>query len=241
MAFEMDGEFVLPASREEVWRALNDPDVLCRCIQGCETMEQIGDNTFKANVKMKIGPVSSVFSGVVDLVDLDPPNSYRIEGKGDGGAAGFAKGGAKVTLSDAEGGTLLCYDVNADIGGKLSQLGGRLINGVAKRQADQFFANFADEFARSPVDDRSIDKPEPDTSAPAKTGASTIASPPRRQDVQTVAAPMVTAWPLLIALAVAVFAGFLIGRSTADPIWVGGAVVLAVVSAGVGFRAGRGQ
>ena len=228
MAFEMDGEFVLPASREDVWAALNDPDVLGRCIQGCQSMERVGDNSFAAEVKMKIGPVSSVFNGKVDLLDLDPPNSYRIEGKGDGGAAGFAKGGAHVALSDTDGGTLLRYDVNADIGGRLAQLGGRLINGVAKKQADQFFENFAAQFG----DEADLAPGDPAANVVvAAAGASTaIAASAVRPS-----AP----WAWLIALAVAIVAGFVLGRSGAAETWVIAMIVLALVSAGAGFRAGR--
>lgn len=227
MAFKMDGEFVLPASRKDVWDALNDPDILCRCIQGCQSMERAGDNSFAAEVKMKIGPVSSVFNGTVDLLDLDPPNSYRIEGKGDGGAAGFAKGGAHVFLSDGGGGTLLRYDVNADIGGRLAQLGGRLINGVAKKQADQFFENFAAQFDA----DAGVLPGDPAAIVPAsatQTGAATNAG-------VRPSAP----WAWLIALAVAIVAGFVLGRSGAAETWVIAMIVLALVSAGAGFKAGR--
>ncbi|KCZ94274.1 CoxG family protein [Hyphomonas johnsonii] len=232
MAFEMDGEFVLPATREQVWKALNDPDVLCRCIQGCQALERTGENSFKADVKMKIGPVSSVFSGNVDLLDLDPPASYRIQGKGDGGAAGFAKGGAKVTLNDTEGGTLLRYDINADIGGKLAQLGGRLINGVAKRQADLFFESFAAEFGPEKEEGRKEGR------SVAQGDVGSIASRPSQSSVRG-SAPA-TPWAWFIALAVAIVAGFLLGRSEADTAWVVAMVVLAVISAGAGFRAGRG-
>ena len=143
MAFKMDGESLLPATRELVWRSLNDPDVLRACIPGCQQLEQKEDGGFAAVVKVKVGPVSATFKGAVDLTDLDPPNGYRIAGQGEGGAAGFARGGATVALSEQDGGTLLRYDVDAVIGGRLAQLGGRLVNGVAKKLADEFFAKFA--------------------------------------------------------------------------------------------------
>jgi carbon monoxide dehydrogenase subunit G len=126
-----------------VWAKLNDPDVLRACIPGCQSLETTGDNGFAAVAKVKVGPVSATFKGKVTLSEIDPPNGYRITGEGEGGVAGFAKGGAVVKLEDAEGGTKLTYDVEAQIGGKLAQLGGRLINGVAKKMADEFFANFA--------------------------------------------------------------------------------------------------
>lgn len=144
MAMKMTGEVRLPADRQTVWTKLNDPEVLKLCIPGCQSLERTGENGFAAVAKIKVGPVSATFKGSVTLSDLDPPNSYRISGQGEGGVAGFAKGGAAVKLSDAsEGGTLLAYDVEANIGGKLAQLGGRLIDGVAKKMADQFFGNFA--------------------------------------------------------------------------------------------------
>ena len=144
MAMTMTGEVVLPADQQTVWEKLNDPEVLKRCIPGCETLEKVGDNELQASAKIAVGPVKATFKGKVELVDLDPPNGYRIQGEGEGGIAGFAKGGAKVTLSEAEGGqTLLRYDVEAQVGGKLMQMGSRLIDSVSKKLADEFFGNFA--------------------------------------------------------------------------------------------------
>ena len=143
MAMIMNGEVQLPASREAVWAKLNSPEVLTACIPGCEEKERTAEGGFRAVPKVKVGPVSARFKGKVTLSDLDPPNGYKISGEGEGGVAGFAKGGATVKLSDKDGGTLLTYDVEAQIGGKLAQLGQRLINGAAKKLADQFFTNFA--------------------------------------------------------------------------------------------------
>ena len=140
---EIKGEYKIPASREKVFAALNDPAVLQACIPGCEELEKTDDHNFRVVAKMKVGPVSARFRGRVTLSDLDPPNGYRISGEGEGGIAGFAKGGATVGLTESDGGTLLKYDVEAQIGGKLAQLGQRLINGTAKKLADEFFANFA--------------------------------------------------------------------------------------------------
>lgn len=128
MAMTMTGEIQLAAPREVVWAKLNDPDVLKACIPGCEELEKTDDQGFRAVAKMKVGPVSARFRGKVILSDLDPPNGYKISGEGEGGVAGFAKGGAKVDLVEREGGTLLSYHVDAQIGGKLAQLGQRLIN-----------------------------------------------------------------------------------------------------------------
>jgi uncharacterized protein len=144
MAMTMKGEVALSADRQTVWEKLNDPEVLKACIPGCQTLDKSGENGFTAVVKLKVGPVSATFKGNVELTDLDPPNGYKIGGSGEGGIAGFAKGGAVVRLTDAEGGgTLLHYDVEANVGGKIAQLGARLIDGVAKKNADQFFASFA--------------------------------------------------------------------------------------------------
>jgi uncharacterized protein len=143
MAMTMTGEVTLPAERPKVWALLNDPEVLKSAIPGCQSLERTGDNGFSAVVKMKIGPVSATFKGKVELTDIVPLVGYTIKGEGEGGIAGFAKGGAKVSLADAPAGTLLHYDVEATVGGKIAQLGSRLIDGVAKNMADKFFANFA--------------------------------------------------------------------------------------------------
>ena len=144
MAMTMNGEVQLAAPREAVWAKLNDPEVLKTCIPGCEELERTDDDSgFRAVAKIKVGPVSARFKGRVTLSDLDPPNGYKISGEGEGGVAGFAKGGAVVALAEKDGGTLLTYNVEANIGGKLAQLGQRLINGSAKKLADEFFANFA--------------------------------------------------------------------------------------------------
>lgn len=143
MAMKMSGEYTLPADRQTVWAALNDPDVLSASIPGCEAFEKISDTEFQATAVSKIGPVKARFKGEVTLSDIDPPNSYKISGQGQGGVAGFAKGSAVVSLADAEGGgTVLTYDVDAQVGGKIAQIGQRLVNGAAKKTADQFFENF---------------------------------------------------------------------------------------------------
>ena len=143
MAMTMTGEVQLPAGRETVWAKLNDPQVLKACIPGCEQLDKVSDTEFQAIATTKIGPVKAKWKGKVQLTDLDPPNGYKISGEGEGGIAGFAKGGATVRLAEKDGGTLLSYDVEAQIGGKLAQLGQRLISGTAKKLADEFFANFA--------------------------------------------------------------------------------------------------
>ena len=143
MAMTMTGEVQLPATREVVWAKLNDADVLRVCIPGCEELNKLSDTEFQAVATAKVGPVKARFKGKVQLSDFNPPNGYRISGEGEGGVAGFAKGGATVSLAEKDGGTLLTYNVEAQIGGKLAQLGQRLVNGAAKKIADDFFKNFA--------------------------------------------------------------------------------------------------
>ena len=140
---DMSGEYRIEAPRDRVWDGLNDPEVLKQCIPGCEEINKISDTEFAAKVTAKVGPVKAKFSGQVTLSDMVPPESYRITGEGKGGAAGFAKGGAVVRLSEDGTATLLNYEVHANVGGKLAQLGARLISGTAKKMADDFFGRFA--------------------------------------------------------------------------------------------------
>jgi uncharacterized protein len=141
---EMHGERRIPAPREAVWARLNDPLTLKECIPGCQSVEKLSDTEFTAKVRAKVGPVSANFAGKVTLSDLDPPAGYTISGEGTGGVAGFAKGGAKVTLDDEGGETVLHYGVQAQVGGKLAQIGSRLIDGAARKMADQFFSKFVE-------------------------------------------------------------------------------------------------
>jgi uncharacterized protein len=139
---DLKGEYRLPAPRETVWEALNDPDVLRACIPGCESLERNGDN-LAAVVTARIGPVKAKFNGEVRLENVNAPESYTIAGEGKGGIAGFAKGGADVHLAEDGAETILTYTVDAQVGGKIAQLGGRLIEGTAKKLSGQFFDNFA--------------------------------------------------------------------------------------------------
>ena len=135
----------IPASKEKVWAALNDPEVLKKCIPGCQSLEMNSPTEMTATVVFKVGPVKATFGGKVTLSDLDPPNSYRISGEGSGGIAGFAKGGASVKLeAESADVTILHYEVDAQIGGKLAQLGGRLIDSTSKKLAGEFFAAFGE-------------------------------------------------------------------------------------------------
>jgi carbon monoxide dehydrogenase subunit G len=139
---EMKGEQMIAAPRERVWAALNDADILRQSIEGCESLEKTSDTSFVARVVARIGPVKAGFGGNITLTDIDAPNGYTLVGEGSGAGAGFAKGVAKVRLSDEGGSTRLSYEVQADVGGKLAQIGSRLIDGAAKKQADSFFSRF---------------------------------------------------------------------------------------------------
>jgi hypothetical protein len=143
MPMEMTGEFRIPAPRQRVWEGLNDPEVLKQCIPGCQTLEKVSDTEFNGRVVASVGPVRATFGGKVTLSDLDPPQSYTISGEGSGGVAGFAKGGAKVNLAEDGAATVLTYAVQAQVGGKLAQVGSRLIDGVARKMAGDFFGCFA--------------------------------------------------------------------------------------------------
>jgi carbon monoxide dehydrogenase subunit G len=140
---DMSGERLIEAPREKVWAALNDPEVLKSCIPGCEAIEKVSDTELRATAAVKLGPIAARFAGKVLLSDLDPPNGYTISGEGQGGVAGFAKGGATVALLPEDSGTRLSYTVNAQIGGKMAQLGARLIDSTAKQYAETFFTRFA--------------------------------------------------------------------------------------------------
>jgi len=139
---EMSGEQVIPAAQAEVWRGLNDPEVLKSCIAGCESIERVSDTEYTMVTLAAIGPVKARFRGKLLLADLDPPSSYSLSFDGQGGAAGFGKGSARVSLAADAAGTRLSYAVKAQVGGRLAQIGSRLIDGVAKKMADDFFAAF---------------------------------------------------------------------------------------------------
>ena len=148
----MSGEYRISAPRARVWEALNDADILKQCIPGCESIEKISPTEFSAKVVAKVGPVKATFTGEVKLSDLVPPTSYKISGEGKGGAAGFAKGGAAVTLEEAGAETVLRYTAQGNVGGKLAQIGSRLIDGTARKLAEEFFGKFAATVGGAPAE-----------------------------------------------------------------------------------------
>ncbi len=165
---KMNGEFRVPTDRETVWRALNDPEVLKECLPGCQEIEKTSDTEMTATLVIKVGPVKATFAGGVTLSDIDPPNGYTLSGQGQGGAAGFASGEAKVRLVADDGATLLQYECDAKVGGKLAQIGSRLIDSTAKKLAKQFFDSLAEKLGGGEEPDAEAEPvPEAEAAAPA--------------------------------------------------------------------------
>jgi uncharacterized protein len=235
---QMSGEQRIAAPRQRVWDALNDPAVLRACIPGCQSLEKVGEDHFDAVAEVRIGPIGARFKGAVQLTEQSPPNGYRIVGEGSGGIAGNAKGGARVRLSDDGAGTLIAYDVDAQVGGRLAQLGGPLIDATAKQLAGKFFAKFAEVVGAPAV--------QPEAAAPAAAhlgppvaGAADPVPQFTAPAVAPVAAPGEFPWAWAVAVVVAIVGGFLLGRSDAGEAWVVAMIVLALVAAGAGYEAGR--
>jgi carbon monoxide dehydrogenase subunit G len=235
---EMTGSQRIEAPRERVWAALNDPEVLKACIPGCQSLEKLDDSHMRATAAVKVGPVSARFNGQVTLSEIDPPNGYRITGEGQGGAAGFAKGGALVKLSDDGAATLLHYEVSAQVGGKLAQVGGALIDATAKQMAGAFFKRLAEAVV-----------PPAAESPPAPQAAAATASSSSAATARASVAPAPggrTISPVWLALTAfcALLVGFLIGRAAAgwggSAAWGGPAVILLVTAASwAAFSYGR--
>ncbi len=171
---KMSGTRQLPAAQADVWAALNDVEVLKRCIPGCQSLEKVADDQLKATVGLKIGPINAKFNGEVTLSDMNPPNSYRISGSGKGGAAGSASGGADVKLEAKDGGTELSYDVDAKVAGKIAQLGARLIDATAASLANKFFDNLAAEFGAT---EAAAPAPAAAAASPAEASTPAASSP----------------------------------------------------------------
>jgi uncharacterized protein len=210
---DMNGEYQIAAPRQRVWEALNDPEVLRQCIPGCEEIVKLSDVEWTAKVTAKVGPVKAKFGGKVTLSDLDPPNGYTITGEGTGGAAGFAKGGAAVKLVDQGGVTLLTYTVKAQVGGKLAQIGSRLIDGASRKMAEEFFGNFAAKLGTAPPEDRAA---EAAVELPAAAAPNMAAPPPSASP-----APVMSEPPRA--------AGVDRGYRLPPLVWVGGLVVVVIV------------
>ena len=230
---ELNGQQRIAAPRQRVWEALNDPEVLRAAIPGCQSLDKEGDDRFAAVAEVKIGPIGARFKGAVTLSDIDAPNGYVISGQGNGGIAGSAKGRATVRLSDDGAGTLVSYTVAAEVGGRMAQLGGPIIDATAKQLAGKFFARFGE-----------IVSGEQAAAAPAAAPqAAATPAPAVTTPTPATAAPAPAGLPLawLVALALAILAGFLLGRSAAADWWVIAMIVLAGASAVAGYRSGAGR
>lgn len=173
---DLTGRYPIPASPDLVWGALNDPDTLRACIPGCESVEKISPTDFLATATLKIGPMKATFKGKIALTELEAPRRCVVRGEGQGGAAGFAKGEAEVLLADDGEGTVLTYAAKAQIGGKLAQIGQRLIDGAARQIADDFFGRFA-----AALTQRKTDAAEQQDDLPPPTESGTLPAPARRE------------------------------------------------------------
>jgi carbon monoxide dehydrogenase subunit G len=230
---EMTGEQRIQAPRERVWAALNDPEVLKQCIPGCQTLEKLADDRMRAVALVKVGPIGARFAGEVKLSELDPPNGYRIEGEGQGGPAGFAKGGARVQLTEDGLATRLTYEVAAQIGGRLAQLGGPIIDATAKQMAAAFFRKLSDVVVAPAPAAAGTDAAAGAASATADEVAAVSSAP-------TAVAPtnrFPIAW--ILAVVVAALAGHTLGGGDAGS-WMSLAIgLLVVVVAAAAFDFGR--
>src|ERR1700712_4942631 len=233
----MTGEQRIAAPRARVWAALNDPEVLRQGIPGCKSLTKEADDRLRATVEIKIGPIGAKFDGAVTLSDLNPPESYTITGQGQGGAVGSAKGGAKVRLADAGNETVLSYDVEAEVGGRLAQLGGPIIDATAKQLAAKFFRQFAEvvagpevvSVAASSSASATAAAPAAEVTAPASPAATPLATP------ATSGAP----WAWIATVVLALLAGFYLGLSQVGLGWLVIVIILLVVAAGAGYETGR--
>jgi len=235
---QMSGEQAIAAPRAKVWAALNDPDVLRQCIPGCQSLVKEADDRMVAVAEIKIGPIGARFKGMVTLSDIDAPNGYTITGQGNGGIAGSAKGGAKVQLRDEAGGTVIVYEVEAEVGGRMAQLGGPIIDATAKNLAGKFFAKFGEVVAgaEQPASVASATAGPASASVPASAPAPAVAYAPPVAGLSVAPAPL---WGWVVALVLALVTGIVLARSGVGDLVVVIVLVLLVVTAAAGYAAGR--
>ena len=229
---KLTAEQHIAAPRQRVWEGLNDPEVLRASIPGCQSLEKVADDRFTATVEVKVGPIGARFKGAVSLTELDPPNGYTLLLEGSGGIAGSMKGSAKVRLSDAPGGTLISYDVEAQVGGRMAQLGGPIIDATAKQLAGKFFTRFGEIVSGASASEA--------PGGPASAAATANASAAVSHSVPARSSGLPMAW--ILATVVALLAGFLFGRGQGGvgSDWAGVAIgLLLIVIAGAAFEYGR--
>jgi carbon monoxide dehydrogenase subunit G len=228
----MSGEQRIAAPRARVWAALNDPEVLRQCIPGCQSLVKEADDKMRATVEIKIGPIGAKFDGAVTLSDLNPPESYTITGQGQGGTVGTAKGGAKVRLAESGNETVLSYEVEAEVGGRLAQLGGPIIDATAKQLAAKFFRQFAEVVAGPAVARVAAVASSSETDAPVTPATTSFAAP---VPIAAAGAP----WAWIATVVLALLAGFYLGLSQVGLGWLLIVIILLIVAAGAGYESGR--
>jgi carbon monoxide dehydrogenase subunit G len=236
-AMQMTGEQRVAAPRDKVWEALNDPEVLRAAIPGCQSLEKDGDDRFLATIEVKIGPIGARFKGAVQLSDQRPGEGYTLTGEGSAGIAGSAKGSARVSLGDAgEGATLVSYDVDSQVSGRLAQLGGPLIDATAKQLAGKFFAKFGEVVGTAPA---ATSAPGTMTGAAPAAAPALVASPTYLAPPAPAPASRGLLWGWIVVLVVALIAGFTLGQAGAPGSMLLTLAILLVLTAAAAFEAGR--
>lgn len=245
---KMNGDQLIHAPRQQVWEALNDPEVLRQCIPGCQSLEKEADDRLKAVVAIKVGPIGARFNGAVTLSELDPPSSYLISGEGQGGAAGFARGSARVVLVDEGEATRLSYTVDAEVGGRLAQVGGPIIDATAKQLAGLFFKRFGGivteaKVAVAPKEETPATRPDAVQASESTTTPTPVAAPmaspsPILPVVQAPSRSSPFMW--ILAVFLAALAGFLAGHDQAPGLWQGAVLGIAIAAmAAASYACGR--
>jgi carbon monoxide dehydrogenase subunit G len=228
---DLIGDQRISAPRQKVWEALNDPAVLSACIPGCQSLEKEADDRFNAIAEVRIGPIGARFKGAVELSEIDAPNGYVIRGKGNGGIAGSASGTARVRLAEENGGTLLTYSVYAEVGGRMAQLGGPIIDATARNLAGKFFGKFGEVVTGSgaaPVTEAQR--------APALPGADPVAISAAPTAMPSEASSL---WAWVAAIVAAILTGYFLGLNASSGGVVAVVMVLLVIVAAAAFEAGR--
>jgi carbon monoxide dehydrogenase subunit G len=235
----MSGEQRIAAPRARVWAALNDPEVLRQCIPGCQSLTKEADDRLRATVEIKIGPIGAKFDGAVTLSDLNAPESYTITGQGQGGTVGSAKGGAKVRLAEAGNETVLSYDVEAEVGGRLAQLGGPIIDATAKQLAAKFFRQFAAVVAEPGAPPVTVAASPAGAVAPIAPAVAALPAAVSAASPAATGTSVGAPWAWITTVVLALLAGFYLGLSQVGLGWLMLVIILLIVAAGAGYETGR--